>query len=149
MPRQSQNRTPQPRGSHSPFTRPQKRLSLANRSQSSPLFSGALHFFSHFSPEDFDLIEEPTYETEHLERFTHPFALDETLSETHLLPKSDKLQALILKPTLVGGMTACQKIIRTAQERGIRTIFSSSFESPIGLANIAALATPLDTFLNL
>jgi O-succinylbenzoic acid--CoA ligase len=109
-------------------------------------FKEALSFFSHFDKEAFAYIEEPTVELDRLSDFSHPFALDESLLDRPDLPLETfpHLKALILKPTLLGGKEGCQQWIARAHALKISPVFSSGFESSIGLYHIAALAHELD-----
>ncbi len=106
----------------------------------------SLHFFSQFSLDAFDYVEEPFENPKDLVKFTHPLAVDEsfphdlTLKELQALPT---LKALIYKPTMQGGMLALKPLHEWAQKRGVAIVLSSSFESDIGLSNIASLAKRL------
>ncbi|WP_108648969.1 o-succinylbenzoate synthase [Dongshaea marina] len=91
-----------------------------------------------------DYVEEPCATLEE-NRFiaTHtslPVALDEYLSEHKKIPEFDNLKAVILKPTLIGSIDKCKQLIKSARERGARTIISSSFESTIGINCLSRLA---------
>ncbi|MBO9483865.1 o-succinylbenzoate synthase [Salinisphaera sp. G21_0] len=83
-------------------------------------------------------IEEPTA---HVAEFSQlyeqtglRFALDETVQhpEYHLHPMQG-LAAIVIKPTLVGGLARCRQLVTTGRNLGVRTVFSSSYESSIGL----------------
>ncbi len=103
----------------------------------------SLRFFSQFSLDTFDYVEEPFQNHHDLSQFLHPLAVDESfpqdlsLSELESLPT---LKALIYKPTIQGGMLGCLPLLEWAKKRGISLVLSSSFESDLGLAQIAALA---------
>ena len=70
-----------------------------------------------------------------------PLALDETLQKPDGI---DHIRgwaaAVVVKPTLVGGLTAALEIARRAAEVGVRTIISSAFESGVGQRGLVALA---------
>ena len=97
----------------------------------------SLAFFSNFSRDDFDYIEEPVQNPKDLQFFTHPFALDETLREhppeafLHL----KFLKAFIFKPSLLGGLSALQKLASHRKP----VVMSSFFESGVGIFHIAGL----------
>jgi o-succinylbenzoate synthase len=97
----------------------------------------SLRFFSHFSYDSFDYIEEPVSDLKTLEHFTHPFALDETLRETSPLAflSLENLKALIFKPSLSGG----PGILRQWMDYQKPIILSSAFESGVGIFQIASL----------
>ncbi len=103
-------------------------------------------FFAQFSPEIFEYIEEPCTTLEDLFAFPFPLALDETLRE-HPLEKLlaiPTLQALIYKPTLHGGLSIARTLKTAAQKRHIDLIFSSCYESGVGIRAIAYFAEELN-----
>lgn len=97
----------------------------------------SLDFFSHFKEEDFDYVEEPVPSPDSLSLFPLPFALDETHRElpAHTFLSLPLLKAFIFKPTLDGGILALNQL-KTLNKP---IILSSSYESGIGLFQIAAL----------
>jgi len=94
-----------------------------------------------------DYVEEPCADA-HLLLATQlacPIALDESLAM--LAPdvldaalRSRSLAALVLKPTLLGGLHACLELARRARGAGVAAIVSHSLEGPIGTAACAELA---------
>ena len=94
-----------------------------------------------------DYIEEPLTNPAELTKFYQktglPIALDETLrewtQEAFLGVKG--VSAWIIKPTLHGRLSLCTTIAALAKTHGIRTVWSSSFETPMGLAAIASAAS--------
>ncbi|WP_207061906.1 o-succinylbenzoate synthase [Motiliproteus sp. SC1-56] len=95
-----------------------------------------------------DYIEEPCQQLQQslawAEQQRLPLGLDESLSECgERLPDSPALKALILKPTLVGSLSRLQRWLEQARRRGMRTLLSSCFESPLALGQLAALAREL------
>ncbi|MFI5334608.1 MAG: enolase C-terminal domain-like protein [Chlamydiales bacterium] len=106
----------------------------------------ALKFFSKFVPEDFDFIEEPCAKVEDLKHFPFPIGADESLRDTPLeeLSKIPHLKALVLKPTLQGGLRVAHKLASFAQEKNLDLVFSAAFESGVGIAQIALLAYKLN-----
>lgn len=74
-----------------------------------------------------------------------PLALDESLW-TNPEPSILSLQgvrAVILKPGVLGGWRATSRWVRWAKKQRIRSVFSSCFESGLGLSWIARMATAL------
>jgi O-succinylbenzoate synthase len=101
----------------------------------------SLFFCSHFSQEDFDYLEEPCQKFADLFKFDFPIAVDESLREQPLneILKIPKLKALIFKPTLQGGVGIGKILAAAAAQRGIDLIFSSSYESGLGILQIIHL----------
>ena len=95
-------------------------------------------------------IEEPTANPDEFTEFCRvtgvPYALDETVQKPDYRFRFEQgLAALILKPTLVGGIEHCVNLIREAKSAGVRVVFSSSFESSVGihiLQQLSAIYTP-------
>jgi o-succinylbenzoate synthase len=100
--------------------------------------SEALEFFELFPFDAFDYAEEPLQNPADLPRFSHPFALDETLRSPLYfnLKGLPHLRALVLKPTLLGGFSALTPFLSS----GKPIVWSSCFESDIGLRQIIFLA---------
>ena len=83
-------------------------------------------------------VEEPTDDSGEFPRLFEqtglPFALDETVQQPdYQFDSLPGLAAIVVKPTLVGGLARCQQLVVAAKAAGIRAIFSSSYESSIGL----------------
>lgn len=106
----------------------------------------SLRFFSQFSLDAFDYVEEPFQNPHDLIHFVHPLAIDESfphdlsLKELHSFPS---LKALIYKPTLQGGLANCLPLFEWAKKKELSFILSSSFESDLGLVAIASMAERL------
>ena len=115
----------------------------ANRAWS---IDAALNFLSELDPEGIEYIEEPLQSLEEypllLKTLTIPIALDESLQE--LSPLSPLLtrgiNALILKPTLLGGIHTVHQWIEYAERTGKKWILSHCFESPVGLSHLISWA---------
>jgi len=94
----------------------------------------ALHFASHFSPTDFDYLEEPLSNFSDLIVFSRltgfPVAVDES-SNQELLSQIPTLKAVIAKPTILGSVPTFP----------VPTILSSTYESSLGHLLIARLAS--------
>ena len=106
----------------------------------------SLEFFSHFPIGTFDYVEEPFINPQDLIHFTHPLAVDESYPNDLSLKDLEKipcLKALIYKPTVQGGFYHLQPIQKWAENQGIDLVLSSSFESDVGLYQIASMAKRL------
>lgn len=75
-----------------------------------------------------------------------PLALDESISSLGIetLLKSEILQRVVLKPTLMGGPYTTFKIAHQFKERGIDVIITSALESSIGIISAAHCAGAVD-----
>lgn len=110
----------------------------------------ALEVGNNIPAERIAYIEEPTADAGEFMVFYHQtgvhYALDETVQKPDYPFQPELgLAALILKPTLVGGIDRCVKLINQAKQAGVRAVFSSSFESSVGihiLQQLSAAYTP-------
>lgn len=104
-------------------------------------FQEALYFFGQFPSSAFDFIEEPTWETSQLAKFPHPFGLDETLEKDPDFMFEDlaNCKAVVVKP-MIQGFHITKKLMKCLRKKRIKLIFSSSYESGLGLMQIARLA---------
>eukprot|EP00887_Chlorella_sp_A99_P005642 scaffold1.g5642.t1 len=104
-----------------------------------------------------EYVEEPVagaspWELEEFHRQTDiPVALDESVDEGLIGPGAEGgpdpvhgLAALVLKPSALGGMERTLNLAAWARQCGMRAMVSSSFESGLGLAQLAQLAAALD-----
>lgn len=88
-----------------------------------------------------------------------PVALDESIDEglfgffledgywstaTDLEPLPSGIAAVVLKPSVLGGFLQASRLAKIARSRGASVIFSSAFESPLGLLQLAHLAAVED-----
>ena len=96
-----------------------------------------------------DYVEEPLRDPAGLSDLVDatglPVALDETTREgpPGALPDALRVRAVVLKPTLLGGLAAARRWAQWTQERGGVPIVSASYESGVGLRMLAALAATL------
>ncbi|MDQ5956293.1 MAG: enolase C-terminal domain-like protein [Candidatus Rhabdochlamydia sp.] len=104
-------------------------------------FQEAMHFFGQFPFTAFDFIEEPTWETSRLADFSHPFGLDETLEKipNFMFENLVNCKAIVVKP-MIQGFFATKKLMQRLDGNKIKLIFSSCYESSLGLMQIAHLA---------
>ena len=95
---------------------------------------------------DIEYIEEPLQRPTELPLFTKDagmkIALDETISDT---PRSvwetyEGIGALVIKPTILGGLARTHRLATLARARGWRVVISSSFESGVGLRALCEMA---------
>jgi len=114
----------------------------ANQAWSAPQ---ADEFFSHIERRKLAYIEEPTrgYQDnlELAEKYQISLALDETLQDINFnYQRHDCVKAFILKPTLIGSLQRLQRFIDIARQQQLQVHISSSFESVVGLQQLAYLA---------
>lgn len=80
-----------------------------------------------------------------------PFALDESLRSE--LPWRDwvavgSISALVLKPTVLGGVLACWRLAEHARSHGLSCVVSHCFDGPAARAAMAELALGLESSLS-
>lgn len=105
--------------------------------------SDSLRFFEQFPLNTFDYVEEPFQDPNDLAVFPHPLAVDESFPQDLSLEQLESLptlKALIYKPTIQGGLLGCLPLHDWTKKRGVELVLSSSFESDVGLANVASIA---------
>jgi L-alanine-DL-glutamate epimerase-like enolase superfamily enzyme len=97
-----------------------------------------------------DYVEEPCIDSHQLLDDALPMrlALDESLAtimpdELDRALRSPQLAALVLKPTLLGGLSAVLALADRARQAGVAAIVSHGLEGPIGTAACASLALAL------
>ncbi len=92
-----------------------------------------------------EYLEEPLREPEHLRELFDatgiPVALDESLLELRPddLEGRREVGAVVLKPTLLGGIASARQWVARAAALNIRPVVSSCFESGVGLLALAEL----------
>lgn len=105
----------------------------------------AQQFFAAINVEQLDYIEEPTsnhqINLQLADKFHINLALDETLQRPDFnYQHHPSISAFIIKPTLIGYKHKIDRLVSTARKLGIKVIFSSSFESIVGLQQLKKLA---------
>ncbi|WP_027697074.1 o-succinylbenzoate synthase [Vibrio litoralis] len=121
----------------------------------------ALKFAQYVSPEyreRITFLEEPCKTPELSRDFAQQtdinIAWDETLQQVDFndfeLPSllGNHVEAIVIKPTLIGSVERCLSLIDFAQQNGLQAVISSSIESTIGLTQLARLSawkTPQQT----
>lgn len=100
----------------------------------------ARQYLPRFAACELEFIEEPCAPRDltELRELRLPYALDESLAAGARPRPNDA--AVILKPTLVGGVSVCFALAQAAQVVGAQVVLSHAFEGPLGLALSAALA---------
>jgi O-succinylbenzoate synthase len=118
----------------------------ANRAWS---FADACCFAKGVREVSIDYVEEPLVDAAELPRLAAetglPVALDETIQEGASPRDHPYATAVILKPTLAGGMRATQRLAAEAERVACQPVLSASFESGAGLRGLVALAAGLGT----
>jgi O-succinylbenzoate synthase len=91
-------------------------------------------------------VEEPLADPTGLRAFVEitglPVALDETMPglDPEALSEHRYARAVVLKPTLCGGLTKTLRLASAAAALGMTPVLSSAFESGVGTLGVAALA---------
>lgn len=105
----------------------------------------AQHFCACLPLEHIDYLEEPCAafaDTIAVAEATGvSIALDETLSHQDEWVCHPQIKALVIKPTLIGSLNACEALVKRARAYNLRVVISSSFESDLGLGQLARLAS--------
>lgn len=105
----------------------------------------AQHFCKRLPLEQIDYLEEPCASFADsiavAEATGVNVALDETLSRKDTWHCHPQLKVLVIKPTLIGSLSACKALVQQARENDLRVVVSSSFESDLGLGLLGRLAS--------
>jgi len=92
-----------------------------------------------------EYIEEPVREATALGEFIlrsgAPAALDESLDSVGADALPQRLRAIVIKPTLCGGLSGALRWTRIAQQAAVTPVISSAFESAVGLRALVELAS--------
>ncbi len=118
----------------------------ANRGWS---YDDAVAFADAVSDVPLSYVEEPLRDPTRLAELADvtglPIALDETTREYEptILAHGLHIRAVILKPTLLGGIGVSREWARRAKKRGAVPVVSASYESGVGLRMLIALAASL------
>jgi len=107
----------------------------------------AVTFAEGLSGESLAYVEEPLADPELQGRLAAetglPVALDETTRETapSVLRDRPNVSAIVLKPTLLGGLRCTQEWVEAARATHTTPVLSASYESGVGLRMLVALAS--------
>lgn len=99
---------------------------------------------------NFDYVEEPLADPAQLPRFTEewdvPVALDESLvgMEPEEVEAHGYARAVVLKPTLLGGISRTIRLAESARKLGIVSVMSSAYETGVGTLGLISLAASLN-----
>lgn len=110
----------------------------------------AVHFVQNLQTDKIEYIEEPLSNPCNLADFAtmcpFPIALDESLTELkpNEAPNGSHIAAIVLKPTLLGGIQRTMALARQAQRNDVKAVLSSSFESAWGIWILGHLAGAVD-----
>ncbi len=98
------------------------------------------------APFDIQLVEEPSDDPLSLGPTAVPWALDESLVDPAVRARFERLgaSAVVLKPTLLGGLFACEALAARAAAAGLERVVTHAFEGVVALAavNVVALVLP-------
>lgn len=101
-------------------------------------------FLSQVNTNNIDYIEEPTASISDnislAEKHHIAIALDESLL-TSPPPQHSIINALIIKPTLIGSVNKITALLKHAQQHNLQVSISSSFESPFAIEQLKQQAT--------
>ena len=108
----------------------------------------ALAFAGMIDGVEIEYVEEPVRDPERLPSMAArglPIALDESLAEMRPEALADMtwLKAVVIKPTIVGGIRQAMRFAAAAGRLGIRPVISSAVETGVGLRGLAALAASI------
>lgn len=112
-------------------------------------FPSAVQFGKAVRDCNIEYIEEPLIEPRQCSDFFKataiPVALDESLSDwkAETLEVPEGVNAFILKPAVLGGIEITTRFVQLARRHRIQAVFSSTFESGVGLAALANYAAAL------
>jgi L-alanine-DL-glutamate epimerase-like enolase superfamily enzyme len=106
-----------------------------------------------FARHGIEFVEEPCPPAElpRLPDLGIPLALDESLSALRVDSSaadaccSTAVRVVILKPSLLGGFSACARWAGFAERRGLDVVLSHAFDGRLGLGSAAALALAIGT----
>ncbi len=109
----------------------------------------ALAFAEHLDGAPIAYLEEPLYKPEELPQFVEqtglPVALDESLRDlpAEALAEHAYARAVVLKPTVLGGMAHVLRLARRAAELDMRAVLSGAYETGIATMGLVAMAATL------
>ncbi|MDR0805712.1 MAG: o-succinylbenzoate synthase [Enterobacteriaceae bacterium] len=91
-------------------------------------------------------LEEPCKTREESREFAHDtgiaIAWDESVREEDFVVEAESgVAAIVIKPTLVGSIQRCQRLVQQAHNAGLMAVISSSIESSFGLTQLARIAS--------
>ena len=109
-------------------------------------FAEASSFARSIEGTGYEYIEEPLADpsglTDLVREHGVPVALDESLvgMEPENLARQDHVQAVVIKPTLIGGISRTLRLSKEARRLGIIPVMSSAYETGVGTGALPALS---------
>ena len=112
-------------------------------------FDSTVEFANKFSRDEIIYLEDPVEMCE-INYFTEkcqiPVAIDCALRSVPIKNVlSKKIAYVVLKPSILGGTDQCREIVKAANDSGIKCVFSSSYETVIGLSHVVRMGKSLGT----
>ncbi len=113
-------------------------------------YEEAMRFVEGVADARVEYIEEPLEYSDALDQFAAsspvPVALDETLSGmgTNDLGQYANARAIILKPTVLGGILKCLSMAERARQMHMKVVISSAIESSLGIYCLANLSAAIN-----
>lgn len=113
-------------------------------------FDQAIRFAEGIAGCDIEYIEEPLRDPSELPQLAQScpgllIALDESTRDIEVdeIHMEDYFRAVVIKPTVVGGIARSFEIIRACKQSGKRAVLGAAIESSVGLTMIANMASSL------
>lgn len=110
-------------------------------------FEEAKNYLEQLSSFNIQYIEEPCGNLKSLKKLadepTIPIAADEsihTIEDAYEVINNSNIGFIVLKPMVLGGLTALFRVITEAEKKNKKVIISSSFESTVGKSGLVLLA---------
>jgi o-succinylbenzoate synthase len=106
----------------------------------------SLHFFQNIDFVNLEHIEEPLKNFDELPELLKikniPIALDENILEIidYQLLSPSQIKAIVIKPTVIGGVEKSIRLIKHVEGNGIKPVISDTFQSGVGLSTLIAIA---------
>lgn len=118
----------------------------ANRSWTLTKAQGFAKYVSPAFRSRIDFLEEPCKTRQESREFAKEtgiaIAWDESVRETDFVVQPEPyLSTIIIKPTLIGSIAYCRRLIEQAHQQGLTAVISSSIESSLGLTQLARMAS--------
>lgn len=111
----------------------------------------ATEFCNLVSSCNIEYLEEPLSQPELLYKFnpSMPVALDESIDQGVFVLEQgielpDCIKYIILKPSLLGGLSETVRLSKAGEQIGVIPVISSSFESSLGLLHLSQIACLID-----
>ena len=112
-------------------------------------YEQAIVFAGSIDINSIEYIEEPLNTPDRLPELTRetemPIALDESLAEISpdFLKNNDWIEAIVVKPAVLGSIQYSLRYISQAEQLGIKTVISDTFHSGIGLSQLIRIASTI------